>query len=562
MEIEILQSKPINIRGLGQQAALLLVPITLALALGCSHWIGLSGSDDLHYAVRAHRVWSERSPLDMTRLHDGRIVVYGLIGLSFSLFGVSATSLAIVPLLSTAATAAALAVLGQQLFGRAVGLIAGALYALFPVTVYYATIAVPEPIASLEMTLAAICFVRAKTRRGSGPLALAAGLLAGLAYLTTEAGSLILPVLLAYGLLKHYKLRTQFSAAAGFLFVLLLEILHSYYRYGQPLARFTATTDRYNLEPMVVAANTDLFDRLLKAYPRYFIWPNEDFGAWGLVFLASIAFGLWRFRESALPLLWSGVLLAFFNFASTRLDRYVALPVATRLITIALLPLFILAARLAEASWHAVEVSSGGIGWVTRLGKALVIAAGVCLIAIGLVASDLAMNGGLLVAVARNAKAVAEYLKGEDRLSLVSDATTLDIVRFYRAFRARDRLIPFDKISTAADQTPGVTGITWVVLNGPIVNETEVSGSRYGQKVSLSKAASDVVVRLRSQNIPPSVTFDWQDQRRWRKNRIVDPIVSLLHWKMPGRDIAPNAQLAGVQAFRLPVTKLTGLHVE
>jgi len=116
--------------------------------------------------------------------------------------------------------------------------------------------------------------------------------------------------------------------------------LHSYYQYGQPLARFTATVDRYSLEPMVVAANTDLFDRLLKAYPRYFVWPNEDFGAWGLVFLAGIGLGLWRFRESALPLLWSGALLAFFNFGSARLDRYVALPVATRLIMIALPPLF------------------------------------------------------------------------------------------------------------------------------------------------------------------------------------------------------------------------------
>jgi hypothetical protein len=541
---------------------LLLLPITLALALGCSHWSGLIGSDDLHYAVRAHRVWSERTPVAMTRLHDGRVVMYGLIGLSFSLFGVSEMSLAIVPLLSTAATAAALAVLGRQLFGRAVGLIAGAMYALFPLNVYYATVAVPEPITSLEMTLAAICFVRAKTHRGSAPLAVVAGLLAGLAYLTTEAGSLILPVLIAYGILMRYELRTLFSAAAGFLFIPLLETVHSYYQYGQPLARFTATAGRYGLDPMVVAANTDLFDRLLKAYSRYFIWPNEDFGAWGLVFLASIGLGLWRFRESALPLLWSGVLLAFFNFGSARLDRYVALPVATRLIMIALPPLFILTARLAVVSWHAVEIARGGTGWVAWLGKTLVIAGGVCLIAIGLVASDLAMNRGLLVAATRNARAIAEYFRDEDSLSIVSDATTLDIVRFYREFRARDRLIPFDKLTTSADQTPGLTGMTWVVLNGPIVNEAVISGSQYGRGVSLSEAASDVVVRLQSQNITPSVAFDWKDRRRWHNSRIVDPIVSLLHWKTPVREIALNAELAGIQAFRLPVTKLTGLHVE
>src|SRR5262249_44445633 len=158
------------------------------------------------------------------------------------------------------------------------------------------------------------------------------------------------------------------------LFVLLLETWHSYYRYGQPFARFTATVDRYSLDPMVVAANTDLFDRVLKAYLRYFIWPNEDFGAWGLVFLASIGLGLWRFRESALPVLWSGVLFAFFNFGSARLDRYVALPVATRLIMIALLPVFILTARFGVVSWHAVGVTRDGIGWVAWLGKALIIA--------------------------------------------------------------------------------------------------------------------------------------------------------------------------------------------
>jgi len=539
-----------NIKSLGHQAVLLLVPITLVLALGCSHWIGLIGSDDLRYAIRAHRVWSERTPLEMTRLHDGRIGMYGLVGLSFVLFGVSETSLAIVPLLSTAATAAALVVLGQQLFGRAVGLIAGAMFAIFPLNVYYATIAVPEPIASLEMTLATICFVRAKAQKGSDRLAVAAGLLAGLAYLTTEAGSLILPVLIAYGIVMRYELRTQFSAAAGFLVILLLESLHSYYQYGQPLARFTATVDRYSLEPMVVAANTDLFDRLLKAYPRYFVWPNEDFGAWGLVFLAGIGLGLWRFRESALPLLWSGALLAFFNFGSARLDRYVALPVATRLIMIALPPLFVLTARLAVVSWHAVEVARGGISWVAWLGKTLLIAGGVCLIAIGMVASDIAMNRGLLVAATRNAKAVAEYLKGEDSLTLVSDATTLDVVRFYREFRGRDRLIPFDKLTVSVDRTLSLTGITWVALNGPIVNETVISGSRYGGEVSLSKAASDVVVRLQAQNIEPSVAFSWKDHRRWNKGRIVDRIVSLLHWKMPVQDIA-NTELAGIQAFRL-----------
>jgi len=543
-----------NIRGLGQQAALLLVPITLALALGCSHWIGLSGSDDLRYAVRAYRVWREHIPLEMTRLHDGRIGMHGLVGLSFALFGVSETSLAIVPLLSTAATAAAVAVLGQQLFGWAVGLIAGAMYALFPLNVYYATIAVPEPVASLEMTLAAICFVQAKTRKEPYVFSVAAGVLAGLAYLTTEAASLILPVLIAYGLLTRYELRTQFSAAGGFLSVLLLETVYYYYEYGRPFVRFTATAGRYSLDPMVVAANTDLFERLLKSYARYFVWPNEDFGAWGPVFLAGIVFGLWRFRRSALPLLWSGVLLAFFNFGSARLDRYVALPIATRLIMIALLPLFILTARLAVVSWHAVEAASGVIGWATWLGRTLIVGVGASLIVIGLVASDLAMNRGLLVAVTRNAKAVAGYLQGEDRLALVSDATTLDVVSFYRGFRARDRLIPFDALPTSL----GLTGIAWVVLNGPIVDETVISDSRYGRGVSLSNAASDVVVRLRSQPMTPSVVFDWKDHTRWPKSQIIDPIVSLLHWKMPVRDIAPNAEFAGIQAFRIPVSELAG----
>src|SRR5262249_54075147 len=154
-----------------------------------------------------------------------------------------------------------------------------------------------------------------------------------------------------------------------------------------------------------------------------------------------------------------GVLFAFFNFGSARLDRYVALPVATRLIMIALLPVFILTARFGVVSWHAVGVTRDGIGWVAWLGKALIIAGGVCLVVIGLVASDAAMNRGLLVAASRNAKAVAEYLKGEDSLSLVSDAATVDALRFYREFRARDRLISFDTLTASMDQTASPTGI-------------------------------------------------------------------------------------------------------
>ena len=113
------------------------------------------------------------------------------------------------------------------------------------------------------------------------------------------------------------------------------------------------------------------------------------------------------------------------------------------------------------------------------------------------------------------------------------------------------RLIPFDKLTVPVDRNLSLTGITWVVLNGPIVNETVISGSRYGGEVSLSKAASDVVVRLQAQNIRPSVAFSWNDQRRWSNGRIVDRIVSLLHWKMPVHEIA-NTELAGIQAFRLP----------
>jgi len=534
------------------RAVCLLLPIGLVLALGCSYWVGFIGSDDLYYAIRTHRVWSEPIP---TSHQDGRFVMNGLVGLSFAVFGVSETALALVPLVSTAATAAALVVLGQRLFGWAVGLIAGILFALFPLNVYHATIAVPEPVASFEMTLAAICFLEARARSGSVLFAVSAGLLAGLAYLTTEAGSLILVVLIGCGILMRDAIRTQLFTITGFLVILLVEILYYSYQSGQPLGRFAG---QYSLDPMVVSANTDLLDRLLKGYSRYFVWPNEDFGAWGPIFLASIGLGLWRFRESALPLLWSVVLLAFYNFGSARLDRYVALPVATRLIIIALPPLFILTARLAIVSWHAVEAASGGIRWVMWLGRTSVIAGGVCLIVVGLVACDLARNRGVTAAAARNAKVIAEYLKSQEDLLLISDARTLEFVRFYREFRARDRLIAFDKLAEPADGTLSTTGVAWVVLNGPIMNERAITGVPYGGRVSLSEAGHDVGARLRSLNIQPSIVYEWKNRRRWHDDRIVGPIAAMLHWRMTSSDIAPYAALAGIQAFRLPLSHLTG----
>ena len=221
-------------------------------------------------------------PPHVTTHQDQRLGAVLPLAAVFTVFGVGTLSLALLPLLCTALTGSLVAWLASRVWGDAVGLTAGLLYAFLPMTIDLAMYFVPEPLGAFELTLASALFLSALERTGRPAVwrESLAGVLIGVAYLTTEAGVLLLPACYAY-LLVTRRLRLEHGwLLAGFVGVFSAELAYHAIVHGTPLYRFTQT-GAYPADPMVADANAHLAYRLLRAYPCMFVWPNNSFGVYG-----------------------------------------------------------------------------------------------------------------------------------------------------------------------------------------------------------------------------------------------------------------------------------------
>jgi hypothetical protein len=457
----------------------------------------MRATDDLGYAqVAMSLVRGDESPLlfHQANHHEARLgVIVPLVGVFFA-FGPGNVSMALLPLLCTVLTAALVAWLAYRAWGEAAGLVAGILYALLPLTIGLSTFYVPEPLATLELSLAAACFLAALE---DGPrrriMELATGTLVGLAYLTTEVGALMLPVLLLYLVLKG-KLRSHGAwLVAGFLSVLGAELAYHAAAHGSALYRFTMTSG-YTDDPMVRGTNTgDLAYRLLKAYPSMFVYPNTDFGLLGPLLVLGGVYGVWKWREASLFVVWAAAILLFYNFMTASFSRYVALPVASRLLAPACVPLVVLAGKLAVDLW----------GWAGRAGttgryagRTVYVAAAVGAAGVSLVAMYLGSAPTLTAAIARNAESVAALLREHPAVTLVTDPPSAKAIQFYRHYEPRDAFMGFAAAGGSADLEPSDGKPVFVVLNGPVVNEDEISGHLYGGGLSLSPGDRGALARF------------------------------------------------------------------
>jgi hypothetical protein len=444
--------------------------VLLSSALNAAFWQGLFGSDDLGYSNLAAQVMRGRWHLAGEGHHIGRIGVYLPLAASFRVLGINELALGLVPMASTVLTSVLLCAIGTRLAGPRVGLLAGVLHACFPLTLQWGSTCIPEPMAGFEITAAALLYLGARaetaSRRNAAAMKLAAGALVGIAYLTTEFAAILVPVLLAGLVLARRFDRTDWAVASGFACVLLGEMAFYSGIYGSPSYRFTRLGGDYLADPMVRDANSDLARRLLKSYTSMFVYPFLELGYFGPLMTLAVASALTRVRSSAFLLAWAGTILAFYNFFSVKLTRYVALPVSARLIYPACLPLLVLVATMLGAllDWGRAR------GAAQRLISQVLCAGAVLWVCLtSLLAVSATKGEGLTPALARNARAVAAHFRGEPRLVLASDPRTLAIVSFYRAYSSRDTLID---LGTAADLRAELTGVDghagYITINGPL----------------------------------------------------------------------------------------------
>jgi 4-amino-4-deoxy-L-arabinose transferase-like glycosyltransferase len=449
----------------------LIAVATLLLAI--LFWPGLQATDDLGYASFASYVLKHGFHTESASHFVGRIGAYWPLAGMFWLFGVNELSLSMIPILSTAAISVLLFLVGRQLFSPSVGLTAGFLHAIFPLTLRYGTMFVPEPILGVELCAAAILFLNSKPsqQRFYDTRKLVSGFLAGLAYLTTEAGVLILPTFLVYHFVSRKASRNDWSLVFGFLFVLFAEMVFYEAVYANPLHRFTGLGGRYISDPWLLASNEDLFDRLIKAYPRCFVYPQNGLGFFGPLLIAGGLFGLFHIRKCLFLLIWAGTILLFYNFMSVRLDKYIVLPAAVRFIYTGCLPLLILSA------WFLVSLWQWTLEGTSAVRRCLLCVYGTTILWLFLTSILIAyldLNIGFNAVLGRNAKAVSSFLKGESPVVLISDHRTLWAISFYRGFSDSDTLVEFDKAAPLLSMGKEASGKkNYVVINGPIYHIPE-----------------------------------------------------------------------------------------
>ena len=334
----------------------------LALLLRLACFTGIIGSDDLVYSSYAQLIAEGRYVPE----HHHFAIRYGLIvpvGLIYALVGLSEWSTIALPLFASSLSVVLLALIGGRLFDPKVGLIAGLLYATFPLELRYASVLVPEMLAGCYVLLGVLVHVRTENR---APMALGAlaGACLGVAYLTKEPALFVVPALFIDAALRR-RWQQAFGIVVGIGAIIACE--HAYYMAttGDLLFRIhaLASHNKINAPNAPRGAVFDTVYRLFKSYPRMMLEPNQHFGLHSLatLILSAVAFGWFgKDRRTYFLLLWASLPWLYVNFGSTSFVRYIVIPVAPRYIAFAYPPLFLLTA------WLLADLVSKGI-WAKRV---------------------------------------------------------------------------------------------------------------------------------------------------------------------------------------------------
>jgi hypothetical protein len=189
--------------------------------------------------------------------------------------------------------------------------------------------------------------------------------------------------------------------------------------------------------------------------------------------------------------IWSAVIFVFYNFMSASLNHYVALPVALRLLAPGCVPLLILAGKFLADVWQGVSHSARPV--FIMLARASITVVLGALAVVSLACMYLDSSTSLTGLIARNAETSADYLRNIPSIVLISDLKSAKTVQFYRQFSRQDAFVDFEAAPHVLNAHPPLLSAeqqVFVLLNGPIIFEQEITGSRYGGSLSLNPSTT------------------------------------------------------------------------
>jgi 4-amino-4-deoxy-L-arabinose transferase-like glycosyltransferase len=317
---------------------LLVFVVSLSTRLIC--FTGLVGSDDIFYSIYAERIAEGTYRLEPHHMAIRYGVILPLAAI-YKVFGIHEWSTVALPLLASSLAPVLAALVGFQLSGATATWVAGLLLATFPVDARYATILVPESMLQSAVLAAAIVYLVAEARQ-SVTLGIVSGILLGLAYLIKEPGAFVVTAFVIFAFAQR-RWSLGLAVAGGAALVLAAELTW-YWVVTQDLLFRTDAMVIHNRQPEVIVANEHLIYRLFQAYPRLMLLPNMDFGLHSLLAGAACVLALVSDRSyrTVFLLLWATVPLLYLNFGTSSFQRFWALPVSPRYVSLIYPPLFVL----------------------------------------------------------------------------------------------------------------------------------------------------------------------------------------------------------------------------
>lgn len=333
---------------------------------------GLVGSDDLHYAKYARAVldgnFTETVDAAPRKHHALRYGVILPLAATYAVFGVSEWTTILLPMLASTLSVLLIAFVARRLFGMRVAIIAGLLYATFPMQLRLAGMLLPEALAGFYVLVGVLLYLFARSKARSWAW-LGAGVLMGIAYVAKESALFVGGAFLLHAVWER-QWRGAALLAVGVASIVGVEHAYYYAVRGDLLFR-PHSTQLYTVNPdapfFSIPEDTNpprLMYRLLWKYPEAMLVPDLRFGLHSLfaVVLAAAALLLRPRRKYVMLLLWAIVPFLYLNFGTWNLNRYAPLPTDPRYIELVYPPLLIMAAVvLSRAFERSAAVAKGAL---------------------------------------------------------------------------------------------------------------------------------------------------------------------------------------------------------
>jgi hypothetical protein len=275
----------------------LILLLLLAAGLRLRYFSGLQVGDDIVYStIAAQRIHGD---FRITNVHEARLGFLLPLTLSYALFGVGELPLLLYNLLSSLGLVAALFFLARRLWGDAAGAIAGALAAIHPNLVFFATECHTDTPVALWQATCVLALVAAADSPSSRSLRVLSGLLLGWAYLHKEHAVFLIPFLAGYAIATRRPWTWLFPAALPAAGVFLAETLLNAIVTGNPFQRFAMVRALHVGQYMTAEYVTTgaLFRRIFLELPLLLFTPRSGHHWEGTLNLAGAAAGallLWR----------------------------------------------------------------------------------------------------------------------------------------------------------------------------------------------------------------------------------------------------------------------------